>query len=228
MKLYYEPAATTCRGIMLFVAEHDLGIELETVDLFSGAHLSPAFGEVNRNRTVPVLVDGALRITEGSAILKYLAEIAGSPAYPSALQARAQVNAAMDWFNTGLYRDLGYGMVYPQVLAAYAYDDPVVQAETIRRAEAKTAHWLSILDASLEDCGGDFICGSEISLADYLGAAYLTLADLIDYDFSRQRQVSRWLERMRARPAWDDVNTAFQGWRRAVAVQRTSPTLQPA
>lgn len=217
MKLYYEPAATTCRGILLFAAEHDVTLELEHVDLFDGAHLSPAFTEVNPNQTVPVLVDGDLRLTEGSAILKYLADVAGSAAYPQAPKARARVNAAMDWFNTGLYRDLGYGVVYPQVLPAYAYADPAVQAETLGRAETRSAHWLRVLDAALADQAGDFVCGPDITLADYLGSAYLTLAELIAFDFSPYPHVSRWLAHMRARPAWDEVNAAFYGWRSAVA-----------
>jgi glutathione S-transferase len=53
------------------------------------------------------------RLTEGSAILRYLAEKVGSPAYPSDLRERARVNGTMDWLNANLHRDMGFNFVYP-------------------------------------------------------------------------------------------------------------------
>ena len=46
----------------------------------------------------------------------------------------------MDWFNTGLYRDLGYGMVYGQVLPDYVYSDAAVQSAVLARAQKKANH----------------------------------------------------------------------------------------
>lgn len=219
MKLYYDPAATTCRGIMLFAAEHDLAIEFEHVDLFTGAHLAPEFAVINPNHALPVLEDDAFRLTEGSAILKYLADVADSPTYPKAPQARARVNAAMDWFNTGFYHELGYGAVYSQVLPAYRRDDPAAQADTIRRGYERGAAKLRVLDGVLADRGGAFVCGAEITIADYLGSAYVTLAELIAFDFGPYCNIQRWLGAMRSRPAWDEVNAAFYGWRSATLAQ---------
>ena len=219
MKLYYHPASTTCRGIMLFAAEHDLAFELEHVDLFAGAQLSPVFAAVNPNRAVPVLDDDGFRLTEGSSILKYLADLTGSSTYPTSLRARARVNEAMDWFNTGLSHDLCYGAVYPQLLAHHRREHPAAQAETVRRGYERGAARLRVLDGLLARHAGDFVCGDEISLADYLGSAYVTLAELIAFDFEPYPNVRRWLAVMRARPHWDEVNAAFHGWRSAALAQ---------
>ena len=219
MKLYYHPASTTCRGIMLFAAEHDLELDFELVDLFAGAQLSPAFAAVNPNCAVPVLDDDGFRLTECSAILKYLADLTGSPSYPQTLQARARVNEAMDWFNTGLSHDLCYGAAYPQLLAHHRREDPAAQAETVRRGYERGAARLRVLDTLLGRHGGSFVCGKEISLADYLGSAYVTLAELIAFDFGPYPNVRRWLAAMRARPHWDEVNAAFHGWRSAALSQ---------
>ena len=54
------------------------------------------FSAINPNQAVPVLQDGEFRLTESSAILKYLADRVGSPSYPRKLQMRARVNEAMD------------------------------------------------------------------------------------------------------------------------------------
>ena len=57
----------------------------------TGEHMKPAYAAINPNRLVPVLEDGDFRLTESSAILKYLADKIDSPAYPKDLQeARAR------------------------------------------------------------------------------------------------------------------------------------------
>jgi glutathione S-transferase len=109
MKLYYHPVSTTCRPVMLFAAESGIALDFQLVDLFKGEHLQEPFCAINPSRCVPVLEDGDFRLTESSAILKYLADTVKSPAYPSDLRQRACVNERMDWFNTGFYRDFGYG-----------------------------------------------------------------------------------------------------------------------
>src|SRR5262249_30446321 len=128
MKLYTFPGSPVCRPIALFIAEHAMPVEQQVVDLFSGEQYQPAFAAINPNNTVPVLEDGVFRLTESSAILKSLADVADSPAYPKALRERARVNAAMDWVNTGLYRSFGYELCYPQVLPHVKWADANAQA----------------------------------------------------------------------------------------------------
>ena len=74
MKLYYHPISTTSRPLMLFAAEAGIPLEMQVVDLFTGEHVKPPYEAINPNRLVPVLEDGAFRLTESSAILKYLAD----------------------------------------------------------------------------------------------------------------------------------------------------------
>ena len=101
MKLYTYPASPVCRPIAMFIADHGMEIEQQVIDLMTGEQNQPAFAAINPNNAVPVLEDGAFRLTECSAILKYLADVVDSPTYPKPLQARARVNSAMDWVNTG-------------------------------------------------------------------------------------------------------------------------------
>lgn len=94
MKLYYHPASTTCRPIMLLAAAEKLDLDYQLVDLFSGENYQPAFTSVNPNQAVPFLVDGDFQLAESSAILKYLAEQAKAPSYPADPRARARVTSA--------------------------------------------------------------------------------------------------------------------------------------
>ena len=115
MKLYMHPVSMTSRPVRLFIAEHNIPVEEVTVDLMKGDHYKPPFTTINPNRQVPVLEDEGFRLTESSAILKYLADKANSPAYPKDLKQRAKVNEMMDWLNTQFYREYGYGFIYPQI-----------------------------------------------------------------------------------------------------------------
>jgi glutathione S-transferase len=209
MKLYYHPVSTTSRPVMLLAAESGLDLEYEVVDLFAGAHLRPGFEGINPSRLVPVLEDGDFRLTESSAILKYLAEKAGSPAYPADLRQRARIHEVMDWFNTGLYRDLGYGLIYPQVMPHHRRPDPHAQAATLAWGREKAHGWLKILDENLIGPDRDWLVGEGVTIADYFGASILTLGEVIRLDYSAYRNVTRWIGNVKARSAWPQVNEAF-------------------
>jgi glutathione S-transferase len=211
MKLYYHPVSTTSRPIVLFAADEGIALDYEVVDLFTGAHLQAAYTGINPCQQVPVLEDGDFRLTESSAILKYLAEGCGSAAYPKDLRQRARVNERMDWFNTGLYRELGYGAIYPQTLPNYKREDPAVQAGHLAWGCEKTRRWLTILDQNLIGAN-DYVCGDHVTLADYLGVCMITLGEVTRFDYSRWKNLSRWITRMKQRPNWAPVNEAFYAY----------------
>ena len=119
MKFYYHPASTASRPVLLFAAESGLALELQLIDIFKGEHHQPAYKALNPNALVPMLEDGDFRLTESSAILKYLADKTASPLYPKDPQRRARVNERMDWINTQLCRDFAYGLVYPQIFPSH-------------------------------------------------------------------------------------------------------------
>ena len=208
MKLYYHPVSTTSRPIMLLAADEDIALQYELVDLITGAHFQPPFSGVNPSQQVPVLEDGDFQLTESSAILKYLADKVGSAVYPKDLRARARVNERMDWFNTGFYRELGYGLVYPQILPGYKRADPMVQSAHLAWGCEKSRRWLTILDQHIIGSNA-YVCGDRITLADYLGIGMLTLGEVTRFDYAHWKNVSRWIATMKARPHWGPVHEVF-------------------
>jgi glutathione S-transferase len=187
------------------------------VDLFSGGQKSPEYTAKNPNQLVPMLEDGDFRLTEGSAILKYLAEVSKSPAYPADPKGRARVNEQMDWFNTAFYREFGYGVVYPKALPYLAYPDANVQQAVTDRSSAHAERLLAILDTHMLSDPGPYLGGAQPNLADFLGVAYVTIGALVGYDFSDYPRVARWIAAMRARPSWGKANAAFDAWCAAAA-----------
>lgn len=208
MKLFADPTATTCRPVTLFLAEHDLPVEIVPVSLMEGEHLEPHYAALNPNKAVPTLVDGNFALTEGSAILKHLADVVTSPAYPCDLKARSRVNQAMDWLNTGFYRDFGYGLVYPQVFAHVAFANPGTQADVLRISLERSHGWLRILNDHWL-AGSPYLCGDEASLADFMGAAYVSIGDWIGFELTGYSNVARWMRTMRSRPSWAATHRAW-------------------
>jgi glutathione S-transferase len=221
MKLYYFDGSTTCRPIVMFAHEAGIPLALVPVNLFTGEHKSAAFTALNPNQLVPVLeeADGH-RLIECSAIMKYLADVAGHAAWPTDKRARAAVNARMDWFNTGLYRNFGYGLVYGQMLPDYMWEDAAMQAAAVARAEARTAPLLGILNDHMLTDAAPFLGGAEPDLSDFVGVCYVTLGELIGFDLTPWPRISCWIAAMKARPSWEAGNTGFHAWRDSL---RTAP-----
>ena len=212
MKFYYHPASTTCRPIMLFAAENGIAMDQQLVDLFTGAQYQPSFEAINPSHLVPVLEDGDFRLTESSAILKYLADKTGSPLYPKDLRQRARVNERMDWVNTQLCRDLVYGLVYPQILPTHRRRSDEAQESTLQWGKERAQTWLKVLDEHILGANGAYLCGDSITIADYFASAFVALAELTGSDFAAYPNVKRWLGRMKSLPSWKQVNEAIDGY----------------
>jgi glutathione S-transferase len=209
MKLYYHPVSTTSRPVVLFAAESGIPLDMQVVDLFTGEHFKPEYAPINPSRQVPVLEDGDFRLTESSAILKYLADKFDSPAYPKDLKKRARVNELMDWLNTGFYRDFAYGLVYPQIFPNLKRSDDRVQAGTLAWGKEKAHTWLKVLNDDLIGPKNKFLAGDTITIADYLGAMMVLGNEAIECDIRAYPNIVRWLGNMKTLKNWGMVNEAF-------------------
>ena len=211
MKLYMHPVATTCRPVRLFIAESGISVEERLVDILAGAQFAKSYADINPNALLPLLEDGDLRLTESSAILKYLADKIGSPAYPRDLKERAKVNEMMDWINTNFYRDFGYGLCYPQLFPHLKRRSDEAQAATLEFGRDQSKRWLGILDSHWLNSTKHFLCGYQITIADYFGAYLVSLGHAIKVDFATYPNVKRWLDNVAKLPNWAKVNEAFFG-----------------
>jgi len=189
------------------------------VDILTGAHYQQPYASINPNRMVPMLEDGDLRLTESSAILKYLADKYDLPSYPKDLKKRAKVNEMMDWLNTNFYREYGYGLAYPQIFPNHKRRSDEAHAATVEWGQKNAKVWLQLLNDYWIGPNKQYLCGNEITIADYLGAGLVTVGEVIRCDFSKYPNVQRWLNNMKKRPSWDKVNEVFYGLVEAVKEQ---------
>ena len=212
MKLYMHPVSTVTRPVRMFIAESGIKCDEELVDILQGAHYQPPYASLNPSRLVPMLEDGDLRLTERSAILKYLADKYDLPSYPKDLKKRAKVNEAMDWFNTQFYRDFGYGLIYPQLFPHHKRRSEEAQAGAIAWGQQGAKNWLQVLNDYWLGPNKTYLCGNELTIADYFGSGLVSIGELIGCDLAAYPNVKRWLDNMRKLKSWDQVNEAFNGY----------------
>ncbi len=75
----------------------------------------------------------------------------------------------------------------------------------------KTRFWLSVLDRHLLGSGKKYLCGDDLTIADYFGAGIVSMAEVIHCDLTPYPNLARWYAAMKARPNWAKVNEVFYG-----------------
>jgi glutathione S-transferase len=217
MRLYVHKVAAFSRPITLFAAQNKLDADIVEVDVFGGQCKSEAFASINRSKQIPVLEDDGFSLTACSAILKYLADRIGSPDYPKDLKQRARVNEAMDWINTGFYREFGYNMIYPQLLPDHKRQTEAANRATVEWGLEKSRFWLQVLDQQWLGSGNKYLCGDEVTIADYFAIGPLMVGELVGVDYGRYPNIGRWLQTMKALPSWNEVHAPFNEFKKALA-----------
>jgi glutathione S-transferase len=215
MKLYCDPISTSSRPVTMLVADYDLDVDLVTVELFQNEHQTPAFLEINPLGAVPVLVHDGFALTESTAILKYLALHFDLPVYPVAQAAQIRVDEATARFATTFQ---GYHCLfgtYPRTLPQLSWMADTTKAEMAAVGAQGSQRYLSVLDRQLTG-HGPYVCGHEVSIADYVGLATVTLADFVAFDFAPYPAVQAWIGRMQGRKGWAEAYAGFTGMLAAV------------
>jgi glutathione S-transferase len=202
--------STATRPVRLFIAEKKIPVTEQIIDLGTGEHYKDEYTAINPSRMVPTLEDGDLRLTESSAILKYLASKIDAPEYPKDLKKRAKVDEAMDWFNTQFYRDFGYGLLYPQIFPHHKRSTDEVTAGTIEWGKTKAKTWFSVLDKNILG-SSQYVANDQMSIADYFGACIVTAGELIGCTYAEYPNVQRWLGNVKKLDSWAKVNEVMHG-----------------
>ncbi|HEY0651190.1 glutathione S-transferase family protein [Phenylobacterium sp.] len=207
MKLYCDPISTTSRPVLMFIADHGLDVEVVKVDLMAGGHRDPEYLALNPNGIVPFLVDGDFRLGESAAILKYLALRSGSAAYPADLPAQLKADEALSWFATQFHEYFCVMVCYPNMGVPHGMS-PAQLGDLMAYGHEHAPRWLKVLDEHML-AGRAYVCGDQISLADYLGLSFVLLGGLANYDFSSYPNITAWIARMQARPSYAPTYAAF-------------------
>ena len=189
MKLYFSPGACSLSPHIVLL-EAGLGFTAERVDLAGKLTAGGAdFTAINPKGYVPVLETGdGLRLTEGPAIVQYLADQAPEKklAPPAGSRARYQLAEWLNFISAELHKSFS-----PLFQAGLGED---VKAY----ARANLVKRFAYVETML--AGRDYLLGEQFSVADAYLFTVTNWAAPVQFDLSPWPQLQAFQRRVAARP----------------------------
>ena len=218
--LFHDPTSEPSRAAHWLALELGIPVRIRFTWLMRGEHLTPELLAVNPRHQVPALRHGNLRLSEATAIMRYLAELAGGlePWFGRTVAERANVELRLSWHHTHT-RQITLKYTVPMVLMPAYHGSKQPGASTMdecRQAlREPIAQLAGFLDAS------QYVALERITAADVFIAS-----DLFELDADPDRgamldahpRIEAWLDRLRERPAFVE---SCQAWTKlASEIQR--------
>jgi len=224
LELYHTANSVCAQKVRIQLEEKGLAWSSRLLTL-RGDQFEPSYLKLNPNAVVPTLVHDGLPVIESSVILYYLEECFPAPSMmPPSPQARMKVrlfNKLIDesvhnactilTFATALRsrfqnmnpadREAYLSTAPSQQRAAYQRDviDCGLQSRFVADAIAQYDKLLAWVDLAASQ--GDYLAGSEFSIADAAVVPYLMRLELLKLSnmWRRRRYVQTWYDRVRPR-----------------------------
>jgi len=200
MRIIETRTAPNPRRVRIFLAEKQIAVPFEEVEIMQGELRTPEFAGLNPWQRVPVLVlDDGTAIAESVAICRYFEELQPEPAlFGRGALGRAQVEMWHRRVELGLFQAVAsvFRHLHPKMKGL---EDPQIAAWG-EANKPKVAEMLALIDARLKEAR--FIAGDEFSIAD--------ITALVAVDFMRVMglrrseglgNLERWHREVSARPS---------------------------
>jgi len=98
-----------------------------------------------------------------------------------------------------------------------------VQAATLAWAKERAKTWMKVLDEHLIGPKNGYLCGDQITIADYFGVSFITLGEVIRSNYSGYPNLSRWLGNMKRLKSWNKVNETINGYAASLKEAQLEP-----
>lgn len=190
MKLYYSPGACSLSPHII-ACEAELPIELVKVDLQSKhTETGEDYRQLNPNGYVPLLIlDDGNRLTEGPAIVQYLADQAPDKKIipPAGTFERYKLQQWLNFISTEIHKSFSplFNPAAPEGAKELATSILMRRLETV-------AEQLSLQP---------FLLGDNFTVADAYLFVTLRWGSYVDIDISRWPALARYADRISERPA---------------------------
>jgi glutathione S-transferase len=202
--LYELQPSPHARKVRLLAAELGIPLNRVPVDPRIGETRTEDFLAKNPNGRVPTLEEDGFVLYESPAILKYLSAKQAERGLCGGddTKTRALIDQWICWWVGGAEAAIDAlaweKLIKPKVLNQPGFD-PSIMAD----AQARLDRFLPVLDKQLE--GRDYVVGP-LTVVDFLIGPRLDSAPaILGIDISPYRNIAAWLERLRARPYWNDA-----------------------
>lgn len=195
MKLYFAPNTRAVRVVWL-LEELGLPYDLERYELGHPAMRSAEFQRIHPLGRVPVLEDGDTRLFESGAIIQYVLARYGDGRLVPATDD-PNFGAFLQWFHfaEGMLMPPVNTIVVETVLLPEAKRTPVIAERAIKLL----GKMLGAVEQGLAD--KEFLAG-DFSAADIMTGHACSVAARFGADLSDKPNVAAYIERLKARPAF--------------------------
>jgi glutathione S-transferase len=191
MKLYYAPGACSLSPHIV-AREAGIFLELERVDLGPTPHRTESgadFMKINRKGYVPALrLDDGQLLTEGAAIVQYLADLAPESGLAPAVGTldRYRLQEWLSFIGTELHKMFSPWLFHPE------HGD-----QAARVARAKIAERFAFLDAHLAE--RPYLLGQSFTAADAYAFTIVGWARSMRIDLALFPHLTNYMDRIAAR-----------------------------
>ncbi|WP_101068970.1 glutathione S-transferase family protein [Roseovarius salinarum] len=163
------------------------------VDFFGGATRTPDYRALNEMGEVPVLEDGAFRLTQSGAIQQWITDRTGR--FGGAPGDRYEVLRWVLWDNHKLSSQAGMARFLMNFMP-----EEKRPAEVITFLQGRLKGAYKTLDAHLE--GRDWIVGDAMTNADLSCCGYLFYPEPFGFSRADWPRIDRWLSNIEGTPGW--------------------------
>lgn len=226
--LYNAPQSTCSQRVRFVLNAKQLAFDEVKLNLLEGDQLKPDYLKLNPNGVVPTLDhDGAI-VTDSTVIIEYLDEVAPESSFtPAAAAKRARMRALMHFIDempAAAVRVPTFNLAFLPSFQKMSREAFVAMAESkpLRRefmltmgqtgfpqsemdaALARLRRTYARMESEIENSGGPWLLGRDITLADV--AVMPALVRMDDLGMAAQWQdlprVVTWFDNIRAQPAF--------------------------
>ena len=199
--LLYNSIGPNPHVVRMFMAERDIKIPRQEIDILGGENRREAYLAINPTGQCPALRlhDGHV-ITEITAICEYLDEITpGQTLIGSTPEERAETRMWVRRIDLNVVEPIGNGFRYSQGLKMFHNRIHCIPAaaEDLKQIAQE---WLTKFDRLM--AGKEQVCGHRFTLADILLFCFLEFGVSVKQPLNRElTNLMAWHARMKARPS---------------------------
>ncbi|HLY39182.1 MAG TPA: glutathione S-transferase family protein [Candidatus Binatia bacterium] len=198
-KLHLAPPSPRAFKVLAVARYLGLDFELCPIDLLNGAQRTPEFTALNPNQKMPVLEEDGFVLWESNAIMQYLAAKKPEAGLVHTDPRRCADVARWQFWENAHWDPACATLIFERLLKKlFGQGDP--NPAEVEKGEAAVRRFGAVLDRWL--AGRRFLCGDELTLADFSVGAWLNYADRAAYPIDELRQVRRWYAGLVELPAW--------------------------
>ena len=202
MKLYTYPGAPNPRRVHIYLAEKQIDVPFEKVDIMERANRRPEFIEnVNVMGGLPVLeLDDGTHIAESIAICRYFEATQPEPSlFGRSPAEQGVVDMWLRRIELNLMTPVGMVWIHGSPLTAKVVKKQIPEVAEQYRAVVRSYH--GFLDEQL--ASRDFIAGDDFSIADIVALCTLDFAAQLNElpHLPEQKNLTRWHESVSSRPS---------------------------